>query len=354
MSPAVQAIVAIPSTGVLRLGIVLPPSVRYPGMSRELLSGFEAFAASSPAGGLRVSLVPIACGAGARAPLLAAGEAVKRGVVDMLAGMVDPNLAGEMAPLLEMHGVPFVVSDMGADVVRKRWASPMLARSSLGCWQASSAMGQWAPAHLGRRALVVADFLESGYDMVYAFRQAFEAGGGEIVDLRVTGMPDASGTFADVKRAIEAHRPDFVFAFFSGHRAERFVRFYDREGLARVASLAGTGLLTHAGSSRASWPGSAGIVTAACWENTAASPFTTLGHATAQRIAAGLGRQGGEPRDEMGETPLPVFMRRVTASNGRLVDTTIARLPPVALPDDACCEMRGMIKTGWAQAYLAA
>jgi ABC-type branched-subunit amino acid transport system substrate-binding protein len=358
MSPAAQAIASLPSSGALRLGIVMPPSARYPGMARELLSGFEAFARSSEAsGGPRMALVPIACGAGARAPVIAASEAVERGAVDMLAGFVDANLAGQMAPLLEARGIPFVVSDMGADVVRARWASPLLARNSLGCWQSSYAMAQWAPAHFGTRALVVADFLESGYDMVYAFRRAFEANGGEIAGLHVTGLPDGSGSFAEVKRAIEAQRPDFVFAFFSGHRAERFVRFYDGERLSRVAPLAGTGLLTHAARCGSLCAGAEGIVTAATWEEGGMGPFAMLGHETARRIARGVSRSGGDlvgAHGEMGETALPVFLRRVSMSNGRLVNATIARLPAMDLPADACREMRAMIKTGWAQAYLAA
>jgi ABC-type branched-subunit amino acid transport system substrate-binding protein len=379
LSPLARAIGPMPSSDALRLGIVLPPSTRYPEMARELLSGFQAFTNSTKAAaGRRLALMPVACAAGPRAPLIAASDAVTSGAVDMLAGFVDTNLAVQMTPLLEAHGIPFVVSDMGADVVRKRWASPLLARNSLGCWQASYALARWAPAHLGARALIVADFLESGYDMVYAFRRAFEASGGEVVGLQVTGLPDGSGSFESVKHAIEAHRPDFVCAFFSGHRAERFVRFYESERLSRVAPLAGTGLLTHAASRGDLCSGAEGIITAASWEDGEASPFEVLGYETAQRIAMGIARHEGDltdpvgvarsiaaaeivgPRgrvaahDAMGESAPPVFVRRASMSNGRLVNATIARLAAIDPPADACREMRAMIKTGWAQAYLAA
>jgi ABC-type branched-subunit amino acid transport system substrate-binding protein len=379
LSPFARAIGAMPSSGALRLGIVLPPSARYPEMADELLSGFHAFTDSAKAaGGRRLALIPIACAAGPRAPLISASDAVNRGAVDMLAGFVDTNLAGQMTPLLEAHGIPFVVSDMGADVVRKRWASPLLGRNSLGCWQASYALAQWAPGNLGTRALVVADFLESGYDMVYAFRRAFEASGGEVVALHATGLPDGSGSFESVKQAIESQRPDFVFAFFSGHRAERFVQFYESERLSRVAPLAGTGLLTHAPACGRLCSGAEGIITAASWEDGETSPFAMLGYETAQRIAMGLARHGADladpiaaarsiaaaevvgPRgrvaahDAMGESAPPVFVRRVSMSNGRLVNATIACLPAIDPPADACREMRAMIKTGWAQAYLAA
>ncbi len=398
ISPMAKAATAMWAPDVLRLGVVLPQSTRYPQLASQLLAGFQAYAAS-PANlhGRPMAVVPIGCGCGARAPIEAASDAVKRGAVDMLTGLVDPNLGRRMAPLLEERGVVFVASDIGADVVRHRWESPFLVRNSMGYWQASYAMGQWAPAHLGRRTLIVSDFLESGYDMVYAFRRAFEGRGGEVLGVSVTGLPDGSGTFAEVGRAIRARRPDFVYAFFSGHRAERFLRFYTSERLARVAPLAGPGLLTDSVTTPDLPPGSEGIVTAASWETDMPSPggealrsayrslhgeepslFAMLGYETALRIARGLVPLQGDltdpvraarsiasavvagPRgkvvahDAMGDTSPPVYVRRVSGRQGRLVNETTDLLPAMDVSASACHEMRSMIKTGWAQPYLAA
>ncbi len=398
ISPMARAATAMRAPDVLRLGVVLPQSTRYPQLASQLLAGFQAYAAS-PANlhGRPMAVVPIGCGCGARAPIEAASDAVKRGAVDMLTGLVDPNLARRMAPLLEERGMLFVASDMGADVVRHRWESPFLVRNSLGYWQASYAMGQWAPAHLGPRALIVSDFLESGYDMVYAFRRAFEGRGGEVLGVSVTGLPDGSGTFAEVGRAIRARRPDFVYAFFSGHRAERFLRFYAGERLARLAPLAGTGLLTDSATVPDLPAGSEGVVTAASWAMDVPSPegealrsayrslggdepslFAMLGYETALRIAIGLAPSQGDltnparaaqsiagaivagPRgkvvayEAMGDTSPPVCVRRVSGQQGRLVNETTDLLPAIDVPEGVRHELRNMIKTGWAQPYLAA
>lgn len=342
MSPLAHAVQALPSSRPLRLGLVLPPSSRYPRLPAELLSGFESFAATSAE--RDIALVPIACAAGARAPLVAAADAVKHGAVDVLAGFVDANAAAELAPLLGERGVPFVATDMGADLVRHRCASPMVAHSSLGYWQASHALGRWAAANLGRRVVIVTDFLESGHDLVFAFREAFEAGGGEVLDVAVTGLPDGTDRFTLAASAIREARPDFVCAFFSGHRAERFLRFYDAERLARVAPLAGPGLLADAAVSRDLPASCEGIVSAASWMAEEASPFAMLGRETARRIAGA----------ELADTAPVTFLRRLSRRDGRLVNVTMAQLPADERPQAACRDLRAAPRTGWSQAYLAA
>jgi ABC-type branched-subunit amino acid transport system substrate-binding protein len=383
----------------LRLGIVLPQSTRYPELPTQLLAGFETFMASSgDRGGRSLQLLPIACGSGSRAALAAVEEAVKGGRVDLLAGLVDRNLASQIAPLLEVRGTPFVVCDMGADVVRKRRESPYLIRNSLGYWQSNFAMGQWTARNLGKRALIAVDSLESGYDMVYAFRRAFEAQGGDIVDVRVTGLPDGSGHFSTVGDAVRSHRPDFVYAFYSGKRAESFLRFYDGEQLSRVAPLAGASMLTDFAASSGLLPvGLEGVITISPWaaddesrENAAlrsaykkahggdVGPFAMLGYETAQRIAAGVAALDGNSADParfakaladvdfvgprgamvplpgMSDVSTPAYIRRLTQSGNRLVNVITAQLPALELPPAVALELRAMVKSGWAQAYLAA
>jgi len=342
MSPVADAVEAIAPPGVLRVGLVLPPSRRYPRLPPELLAGFESGAAS--ARDREIALVPIACGAGARAPIVAATDAVKRGAVDVLAGFVDANAAASMAPLLEQRGIPFVACDMGADVVRHRCENAMVASGSPGLVQASHAMGRWAPAHMGTRALLVADFLESGYDMVYAFREAFESHGGEVVAVEVTGMPHGATGFDSIVRTVRDTRPDFVFAFFSGHRAERFLRFYDAHRLARVAPLAGPGLLTERVTSGELPAGCEGVVTAATWRGEEGSPFAKLGREAARRIAQAA----------PAETAPAVFLRRLSRSRAGLANVTVDRISGGDLASAACRDLRASVKTGWAQTYLAA
>jgi ABC-type branched-subunit amino acid transport system substrate-binding protein len=380
----------------LRVGIVLPQSIRYPELSRQILAGFQAYAATP--GGRSLALLPIATGSGPRAGLDAATKAAQSGSVDVLAGMVDRNSAFRIRQVLEDRGTPFVVCDMGADIVRDRRESKYLIRSSLGYWQSNFALGRWAPANLGARAVIATDFLESGHDMVYAFRRAFEEAGGEVLDVQVTGIPDGTKGFAKVGHAVRSQRPDFVYAFYSGKRADTFLRYYEGDGLSRVAPLAGPALLTDsavsAGTSSAALPG---ITTVSPWapdhesvENGAlqsafrefhgseAGLFALLGYETAQRIATGVAAVGGNisdsaafakalagasfasprgpvaPLEGMSESSAPAYVRRVSRAGERLAHVTTARLPALEMDETTGRELRAMIKTGWAHAYLAA
>jgi branched-chain amino acid transport system substrate-binding protein len=398
MSPLAKAVRA-PSFRPLRVGIVLPQSTRYPDLANRFMAGFESLAACAGdnAPGASLHSVPLACAGGPRAPFVAAAQALRDGGIDVLAGFGGHNLAAQLAPLLESHRMPLVMSDLGADIVRHRREAPYLIRNSLGYWQANYAMGQWAAEHLGRRALIATDFLESGYDMVYAFRRAFEDAGGEITAVHVTGLPDGSGTLESVADAVRSQRPDFVYAFYSGKRAEAFLRLYESRGLSRIAPLAGAGLLADSAISCDRPAALEGVITASPWacdidsaENHAlrqacratcgaeADLFAVLGYETAHRISRGAAALDGDMQDrarlahsianadypsargsvvrdaEMAESSAPAYVRRVSSRHGRLENLTIARLPAPRLAPATRQELRGMAKSGWSHGYLAA
>jgi branched-chain amino acid transport system substrate-binding protein len=379
----------------VRLGVVLPRSHRFALLPQRLLAGFESYAAAPCASGAGVSLsiVPIA-GDSAAATYRATAEAIEARRIDVVAGMDDRDWSVRIAPLLDANRVPCVVTDLGADVARATRQSPWIVRHSLGYWQANYAMGSWCARHLGARAVVVADFLESGYDMVYAFRRAFEAAGGSVEGVVVTGLPDGSGGFDDVERAVRGARPDFVYAFHSGHRAEAFLRFYERAGLARHARLAGAALLTDPVTAHGPLAVAEGVITVSPWSHDAecagnlalrhacrmrdgAAPdlFAALGYETAQRIAialaqgpairadgaqalasAGYAGPRGDVRPDpaLREAPAPAYVQTVARAGTRLAHVTVARLAATQLAPAERQHLQTMIKSGWAHAYLSA
>ena len=343
------------SSRSVRVGVILPNSNRYPELAREFLAGFEAYGAAQAAP-TRVEVVPFACAAdgGASAALTAAAQC--RGV-DAVAGFAGGDLAARMA--LDPGAVPFVACDLGADFVRARRANPLRVRHSLGYWQANYAMGRWAAANLGRRVLIAADFLESGHDVVYAFRRAFEAAGGEVVGVVRTGLPDGTGALPEVARSVRSNVPDFVYAFYSGKRAGDFLRTYQAEGLAGTTPLAGAAMLTE----RAGAAAFEGIVTAASWAPDTAGPFAVLGYEAAQRIATGAAALGGATGDARAFAqaiasepvePRPTYVRRLTRTAAGLREAVVERLPASELAGEAHRELRTLVKTGWSQAYLTA
>ena len=331
----------------VRLGVILPRSTRYPELAREFLAGFEAFAASDGGRG-RLHVIPLACSPdGVQGAMAAAIRAARCESVDVVAGIASRDLAACMAPALEAHAVPFVACDLGADFVRPRRDSALLVRNSLGYWQANYAMGRWSAARLGRRAVIAADFLESGYDIVYAFRRGFEAAGGEVAAVARTGLPNGTASFSEVASAVHSTAPDFVYAFYSGRRAAAFLRDYEARGLARTTPLAGGAMLTEHD------PGAGfdGIFTAASWAPAAQGVFASLGHEAARRVAAGLDAPGA---GAAADTPVPLYVRRLTHATAGLADVVVDHQPAIELAPGTHRALRAMVKSGWTNAYLTA
>ncbi|GKS94013.1 ABC transporter substrate-binding protein [Acidovorax sp. SUPP2825] len=205
------------------VGVLLPESSRYPTLSAEFLAGLQVGAEASEH---PPRWLPLPYGRSPQAALRQARDAVGSGAVDALAGWLPMQSARDLVPLLEANQVPFLASDTGADRLPTRLAarSPWLIAHTLGLWQSCAVLGQEAPRRWGSRALLCMGFLESGYDFPHEFRRAFEAAGGTVSAVHVSGLPDGSDEFAGLRSAWHSARADFVVALYSGAQALRFQR----------------------------------------------------------------------------------------------------------------------------------
>ncbi|GKS74320.1 ABC transporter substrate-binding protein [Acidovorax sp. SUPP950] len=205
------------------VGVLLPESSRYPTLSAEFLAGLQVGAEASEH---PPRWLPLPYGRSPQAALRQARAAVGSGAVDALAGWLPMQSARDLVPLLEANQIPFLASDTGADQLPTRLAdrSPWLIAHSLDLWQSCAVLGREAPRRWGTRALLCMGFLESGYDFPHEFRRAFEAAGGTVSAMHISGLPDGSDEFAGLRSAWHAARADFVVALYSGAQALRFQR----------------------------------------------------------------------------------------------------------------------------------
>lgn len=365
----------------VRVGVMVPRAERQPELDRDFLNGFLAYAAQPQSS---LEIVRLDCDAGPLATLKGA-DAHCPGV-DILAVVASQHLSARLGRIVEKHGVPVLACDLGADFVRQGQGLPNVATHSLGLWQAHYAMGTWTRHNLGSRVVIATDFLESGYDMIYAFRRAFEAAGGDVAAVQVTALPDGTGTFADVAASIRSHRPDFVYALYSAERAHDFADALHSEGITPSIPLAGPGFLAASASRPGLFtvsPWYEGIVSAenerflasvrAVAPGRAPSLFTLLGYESAQRIASAVTAAGPDAYDAvrvvqemrrfefagprgmvarataLAETPAPAYVKYLAGGVERL-----EALAPLALDEGQWRDLRTTIKSGWSQAYLSA
>ncbi len=242
--PALAAVATasggVPAPGERRtVGVLLPESSRYPTLSAEFLAGLAEGAAASGLPAPR--WLPLPYGRSARAAVRLAQAAVQSGSVDALAGWLPADAAADLVPLLQRHAVPFLASDTGADRPSGHPASrsPWLIPHTLALWQSCAVLGREAPRRWGSRAVLCMGFLESGYDFPHEFRAAFEAAGGTVAALHVSGLPDGRAEFEGLGAALKGTSADFVVALYSGRQAGRFRAAWQRHGVEGRRPLVG-------------------------------------------------------------------------------------------------------------------
>ena len=171
-----------------------------------------------------------------------AQELIVRDKVQLLAGVAFTPNAMAIAPLATEAKVPLIITNAGTSVVTTR--SPYIARLSMSLPQVSAPMATWA-AKNGIRSVytLVADYAP-GLDSEAAFKKAFEAAGGKVVDS--VRVPLRSPEFAPFVQRIKDAKPEAVFMFVpAGEQSIAFMKAFEERGLAKAGiRVIATGDLT--------------------------------------------------------------------------------------------------------------
>jgi branched-chain amino acid transport system substrate-binding protein len=169
-----------------------------------------------------------------------------------------------------------------------------------------------------KRAASITWKYAAGDEMVAAFKEGFEKGGGQV--LKQLNLPFPNVEFQALLTDIAATKPDAVFAFFAGGGAVKFVRDYAAAGLNKTIPLYGPGFLTD-GTLEAQGDAAQGILTTLHYADSLGTPrddafrlayastyklqpdvYAVQGYDAAQMLAIGLGAVKGDlsRRDEFG------------------------------------------------------
>jgi branched-chain amino acid transport system substrate-binding protein len=171
-----------------------------------------------------------------------AQELVTRDKVDFLAGFGFTPEALAVAPVATEAKKPMIVMNAASSVVTTR--SPYIVRFSMTLPQTSAPMATWAAKHGIRKVYTLVADYAPGIDAETAFRAAFTAAGGQVVDSVRT--PLRSPEFAPYVQRIKDAKPEAVFIFVpSGAQSVAFMKAFEERGLAQAGiQVIGTGDLT--------------------------------------------------------------------------------------------------------------
>jgi branched-chain amino acid transport system substrate-binding protein len=175
----------------------------------------------------------------------AVAELITQDKVDLITGIIYSGNAIATAPLVDAAKKPMVIMNAGTAWITN--LSPMIARVSFSMWHAGHAMGDAAAKILKAKTAVVgySDF-PPGKDSLEAFKTAFEAAGGKVIDEIPMGGPAQVPDFTPFFQRAKDRKPDVFFVFVpAGDHAVGVVRTYAALGMRQAGiKLIGPGDIT--------------------------------------------------------------------------------------------------------------
>jgi branched-chain amino acid transport system substrate-binding protein len=193
---------------------------------------------------------------------IAVQELLTQDKVDVLAGWVYSPNAIASAPIVSAGKKLAVIMNAGTAHITNM--SPYFVRTSFSMWHAGHAMGISAAKFLKAKTAVVGytDF-PPGKDSLAAFKHAFEANGGKVIDEIPMGgagaVPDLTPFFQRAKEK----KPDVFFVFVpAGDHAAAVVRTYAALGMKEAGiKLIGPGDITQDTKLQAMGQNAVGLIT---------------------------------------------------------------------------------------------
>lgn len=378
----------------LKVGVIVPQTSRYPGLAGNVVDGMRlsldhAARVGSPA----ITMRPALYDRSVSSVQQALHTLIERDKVDLVVGAFDAQTAASLRPTLEQQRLPLITVDSGANLIRSTTPSPYITHNTLHHWQSSWALGAWAAGSIGRNAVVVASFYESGYDALYTFELGFAAAGGVVQNTHITHAPSRATDLKALLNDIAKAQPDVVYAMYSGAEAIEFVAAYTASSLAGQVPLLGPGFLIEDGVLTAHGQAAVGVRSALPWTATldtslnrqfiaryqrstqrVPDTFAALGYDTASLIVEAArksdrlaqlpealadvsftGPRGAVHVDPVTRTVnAPIYLGMVQQQNLKLQQSTISTLLSVSLDDHEIKALTATPKTGWLYPYLVA
>lgn len=168
-----------------------------------------------------------------------AQELLIREGVDYIGGLVFTPNALAVAELLTQSETPGVIFNAATSMITQQ--SDYFVRTGFTLWQVTVPMAEWALAQGITTAVTTVTDYGPGLDAENAFREAFTAGGGTVLDS--IRMPIQTTDFAPFMQRVRDQSPEAVFGFLpAGPPTYAFTRAYNENGLREAGiTFLGTG-----------------------------------------------------------------------------------------------------------------
>jgi len=216
----------------LKIGILLPYSDIYAALGESITAGMEMYFESvgNTAGGRKIELTKEDEGTQPADALQKARKLVEQDKVDLVAGIVSSGVAAACRDLFDETQNVLIIANAGANALTRAAKSKYIFRTSFTNWQPNWPLGTWAYENVGKKAMISVPDYGAGHDMENAFKNSFQAAGGEVLGAQYTPFPNM-GDPAPFITELANSGADFIYAFYSGGAAVTFVKAYGDFGL---------------------------------------------------------------------------------------------------------------------------
>jgi branched-chain amino acid transport system substrate-binding protein len=237
----------VPGTGgggALKIGLLVPSSGIYAALGASISEGMKMYfeSAGNKAGGRTIQIVAEDEGTKPDVAAQKARKLVEQDQVDLVAGIFSSGVAAAVRDYFHENKKFLILANAGANALTRKAKSQYIFRASFSNWQPSWSMGTWVAQNIGKKAFVSVPDYAAGAETVSAFRNSFQAAGGQIVSVQKTPFPNM-GDPAPFLAEIKAAAPELVYAFYSGAAATTFVKAYADFGLSGSIPLTGSGFM---------------------------------------------------------------------------------------------------------------
>ena len=213
----------------VKVGLLLPYTGTYAALGHNITDAMKlGFAeAGNKLGGREFEIIQVDSEADPAKAAANTNKLIVGAKVDFLSGPVHSGVAMAMAKIAREEGTITIVSNAGANAVTREMCGSNIFRTSFSNWQVCYPMGiEMARRGLKRVASVTWNYA-AGKEMIGAFREGFEKGGGSVTKEILVPFPNVE--FQANLTEIASLQPDAVFAFFAGAGAVKFVKDYAEE-----------------------------------------------------------------------------------------------------------------------------
>jgi branched-chain amino acid transport system substrate-binding protein len=235
---------AIGQQAKVKIGLLLPYTGTYAALGHNITDAMKlGFAeAGNKLGGREFELIQLDSEADPAKAAANTNKLIVGEKVDFLSGPVHSGVAMAMAKIAREEGTITIVSNAGANAVTREMCGSNIFRTSFSNWQVCFPMGTEMARRGLKRVVSMTWNYAAGQEMIGAFREGFEKGGGAVLKEILVPFPNVE--FQANLTEIASLKPDAVFAFFAGAGAVKFVKDYAEAGFWARIPLYGAGFLT--------------------------------------------------------------------------------------------------------------